>query len=35
MGVDSESACVDSNFSVFGLDNLRVVDLSVCPFVPK
>jgi len=35
MGVNNESACVDSNFRVFGLDNLRVVDLSVCPFVPK
>ena len=35
MGVDSTSACVDSNFRVFGIEKLRVVDLSVCPFVPN
>jgi choline dehydrogenase-like flavoprotein len=35
MGLDSTSACVDSNFRVFGLEQLRVVDLSVCPFVPN
>ncbi|KAE9368323.1 GMC oxidoreductase [Stipitochalara longipes BDJ] len=35
MGVNSASACVDSNFRVFGLESLRVVDLSVCPFVPN
>lgn len=35
MGIDKDSACVDSSFRVFGLEGLRVVDLSVCPFVPK
>ncbi|TLD18294.1 glucose-methanol-choline oxidoreductase protein [Venturia nashicola] len=35
MGKDSSSACVDSEFGVFGIDGLRVADLSVCPFVPK
>jgi choline dehydrogenase-like flavoprotein len=35
MGTDSASACVDSSFRVFGLEKLRIVDLSVCPFVPK
>jgi choline dehydrogenase-like flavoprotein len=35
MGKDSKTACVDSNFRVFGLECLRVCDLSVCPFVPK
>jgi choline dehydrogenase-like flavoprotein len=35
MGTDSNSACVDSNFRVFGLSALRIVDLSICPFVPK
>jgi choline dehydrogenase-like flavoprotein len=35
MGNDSETACVDSNFKIFGLEGLRVVDMSVSPFVPK
>jgi choline dehydrogenase-like flavoprotein len=35
MGRSKEEACVDHNFKVFGLQRLRVVDLSVCPFVPK
>jgi len=35
MGLDSSTACVDSNFQVFGIQGLRVVDLSVCPFVPN
>jgi hypothetical protein len=35
MGTSQETACVDSQFRVFGLESLRVVDLSVCPFVPK
>ncbi|KAH8799830.1 glucose-methanol-choline oxidoreductase [Xylogone sp. PMI_703] len=28
-------ACVDSDFKVFGIDGLRVVDLSICPFTPN
>lgn len=35
MGIAKEDACVDSNFKVFGLEGLRVCDLSVCPFVTK
>lgn len=35
MGTSSKDACVDSNFKIFGLEALRVVDLSVCPFVPN
>ncbi|KAG9248606.1 hypothetical protein BJ878DRAFT_487543 [Calycina marina] len=35
MGLDSSTACVDSNFRLFGLQGVRVVDLSVCPFVPN
>jgi choline dehydrogenase-like flavoprotein len=35
MGTDSTSSCVDSNFRIFGIEKLRVVDLSVCPFVPN
>jgi choline dehydrogenase-like flavoprotein len=35
MGASPDTACVDSDFRVFGVNNLRVVDLSVCPFVPK
>jgi hypothetical protein len=35
MGTEIEFACVDSNFRVFGLEALRIVDLSVCPFAPK
>jgi len=29
-----EKAVVDSNFKVFGLESLRVVDMSVTPFLP-
>jgi hypothetical protein len=35
MGTEIDFACVDSNFRVFGLEALRIVDLSACPFVPK
>jgi choline dehydrogenase-like flavoprotein len=33
MGTSEEDAVVDSKFKVFGVEGLRVVDLSVCPFV--
>lgn len=35
MGTSSVDACVDSRFRVFGLRSLRVVDMSVVPFVPR
>jgi choline dehydrogenase-like flavoprotein len=35
MGTSSSDACVDSNLRIFGLQNLRVADMSVCPFVTK
>lgn len=35
MGMQGDAgACVDSDLHVFGLQNLRVADLSVCPFTP-
>jgi choline dehydrogenase-like flavoprotein len=33
MGQSAAEAVVDNKFKVFGVDGLRVVDLSVCPFV--
>lgn len=35
MGKSKDDACVDSSFRVFGVSNLRVVDLSVLPLLPK
>jgi choline dehydrogenase-like flavoprotein len=35
MGIDPKTACVDSNFKVFGVESLRVVDMGICPFVPN
>ncbi|KAL8643565.1 MAG: hypothetical protein Q9210_007627 [Variospora velana] len=36
MGKPSDaSACVDTSFKVFGLEGLRVVDMSVAPFLPS
>jgi choline dehydrogenase-like flavoprotein len=32
---DDERACTDTNFRVRGVQNLRVVDLSVIPLLPK
>lgn len=32
---NDKAACVDSNFKVYGMEGLRVADMSVCPLVPK
>jgi len=32
---DDKEACVDTSFKVLGLNNLRVVDLSILPLIPK
>lgn len=32
---EDQMACVDSKLRVYGLEGLRVADLSVCPFTPK
>lgn len=33
--LDDEEACVDGDCKVKGVEGLRVVDMSVVPFVPK
>lgn len=33
MGPNESEAVVDSRFNVFGVERLRVVDMSACPFV--
>ncbi|KPI42009.1 Alcohol dehydrogenase [acceptor] [Cyphellophora attinorum] len=35
MGQSENTSCVDSDFRVHGIDRLRVVDMSVVPFVPN
>jgi choline dehydrogenase-like flavoprotein len=35
MGQDAATACVDSDFKIFGIHNLRVADMSVCPLIPN
>lgn len=32
---EDESACVDTSFRVYGVEGLRVADLSVCPLTTK
>lgn len=34
MGRDADTACVDSDFKIFGLPKVRVVDMSTCPVLP-
>jgi choline dehydrogenase-like flavoprotein len=33
MGSNEKEAVVNNKFKVFGVEGLRVVDMSVCPFV--
>jgi choline dehydrogenase-like flavoprotein len=35
MGESNDSACVDLEFKVFGVEGLRVADMSVVPLMPK
>ena len=35
MGREEEGACVDSAGKVFGVQGLRVADMSVCPILIK
>ncbi|KAI4086119.1 MAG: hypothetical protein LQ344_007832 [Seirophora lacunosa] len=32
---EDEGTCVDTSFKVVGLEGLRVVDMSVAPFLPS
>lgn len=32
---EDEGTCVDTSFKVVGLEGLRVVDMSVAPFLPR
>ncbi|KGY14673.1 hypothetical protein PABG_12443 [Paracoccidioides brasiliensis Pb03] len=32
---DDSAACTDPNFRVYGVEKLRVVDLSICPMTPN
>lgn len=32
---DNPDTCVDINFRVLGIKGLRVVDMSVAPFLPR
>lgn len=34
MGSSKESAVVDKELKVFGVENLRVADLCICPIIP-
>ncbi len=33
--MDKEGTCVDKDFKIFGVQNLRVADMSVAPFLPR
>ena len=33
--VDDENACVDTDFRLRGIKNLRVADMSITPFLPS
>ena len=33
--IDEEGTCVDKDFKISGMQNLRVVDMSVAPFLPR